>query len=448
MQFVNDDMDDLIRRAAEEYPLKTDSGDWDKLVSKMQADSGNKNIPGKKGNRRRYLLLLILIPLLLICTTYINNNSSGNINNQISKETTVKQPVSNIDENRQIREKDKNNVQTTKAHNKVALSPTLKQNENSVRDRATKLFTDNNNYRNNTVSVTKNNRLLQRKENRGLDITSAINNNSAIQERNNSTDQESNNLAEKTTGSNNQLSSVAISPNQNTTTIDKNTNIAEDQKTITRDSISTATTTTTKEKKLKKKEPKLYAGLQAGPDFSMVKSTNVRGVGFSFGLLAGYNFSKKLAVESGLFWDHKSYQSEGQYFKTENLNWPHVIILNVSGYCNMYEIPLNIRYNFSTNSKRTWFATTGLSSYLMKKENYDYNYERYGVYGKGNKEYNNTTTDWLSIAHLSIGLQKKLGTIGDLRIEPYVKLPVNGVGIGSMPLRSTGIYLGITRPIR
>ena len=44
--------------------------------------------------------------------------------------------------------------------------------------------------------------------------------------------------------------------------------------------------------------------------------------------------------------------------------------------------------------------------------------------------------------------KKKLGTVGDLRIEPYVKLPLNGLGLGSLPLRSTGIYLGITRPIR
>ena len=114
----------------------------------------------------------------------------------------------------------------------------------------------------------------------------------------------------------------------------------------------------------------------------------------------------------------------------------------------MYEIPLNVRYNVSANSKRIWFANAGLSSYLMKKENYDYDYERYGVYSKGNKEYKNTTDNWMSVAHLSIGLQKNLGAIGDLRIEPYVKLPLNGVGIGSMPLSSTGIYLGITRPIR
>ena len=66
MQFVNDDMDDLFRRAAEEYPLKTDSADWDKLASKMQAEDEHKNASGKKRNKAKYLLLLALIPLFLI----------------------------------------------------------------------------------------------------------------------------------------------------------------------------------------------------------------------------------------------------------------------------------------------------------------------------------------------------------------------------------------------
>src|SRR5687768_4698087 len=72
MQFVNDDMDDLYRRAAEDYPLKTDSGDWNKVLDKMQA-GGEGKIPVKR-DRSRYFLLLALIPLVLICTTYIKND--------------------------------------------------------------------------------------------------------------------------------------------------------------------------------------------------------------------------------------------------------------------------------------------------------------------------------------------------------------------------------------
>src|SRR5687768_3129292 len=98
MQFVNDDMDDIFRRAAEEYPLQTDNPDWDKLVSKMRADGGDKNNPGKKDNRRRYLLLLALIPVLLICTTYIKNNYSKDIGTPVTKKASGEQTTPGFNE--------------------------------------------------------------------------------------------------------------------------------------------------------------------------------------------------------------------------------------------------------------------------------------------------------------------------------------------------------------
>src|SRR5215213_43365 len=88
MQFVNDDMDDdQFRRAAEEYPLNTDKGDWNKVLEKMQAEG--VNVPQKKKNRTGLLLLLTLIPLLLICTTYIKNDSATNDADLVRKNTTV-----------------------------------------------------------------------------------------------------------------------------------------------------------------------------------------------------------------------------------------------------------------------------------------------------------------------------------------------------------------------
>src|SRR6187549_828095 len=97
MQFVNDDMDDMYRQAAEEYPLKTDSGDWNKVLEKMQSDSKGK-IPERKV-KRRYFLLLVLIPLLLICTTYINNDSFKNTTSApLGNKTTMEsQPLPDVE---------------------------------------------------------------------------------------------------------------------------------------------------------------------------------------------------------------------------------------------------------------------------------------------------------------------------------------------------------------
>ena len=50
MQFVNDDMDQLFRDAAKDYPLKTGSGDWNAVLNKMQDEN---NSAGKKTQRKK-----------------------------------------------------------------------------------------------------------------------------------------------------------------------------------------------------------------------------------------------------------------------------------------------------------------------------------------------------------------------------------------------------------
>ena len=433
MQSVNNDMDELFRQAAKDYPLQTDSGDWDSVLKKMQGEDNNANEKSNEG--RRYFFLLLLIPLLVVCTTYIKNDSTA-IVNKLVKDQAYPNSTSNKETTTGARET--NRVTAGIENDRIAISQNTQDNSiSSINTGATNLFTaktyatDRNNYTNRT-----------RIKLPGSDITDfnktseqpfSINNNSIS----------SNNVNEKTEA--------------NTTQTEISQNVIASaqpvQKPLVEKSKEEPQASATTKNEKKERQPKIrtsrfYFGFQLGPDFSMVKSVKIDGTGYSAGLLAGYNINKNFAVETGLLWDHKRYQSEGRYFSTEKLNWPHVNLLSVSGYCNMYEVPLNLRYNFSRNAKRSLFATAGVSSYLMKKENYDYYYQRYGAYGYGNKEYKNTTNNWLSIVHLSVGLQKKLGAIGDLRIEPYIKLPLHGVGIGSMPLRSTGIYLGITRTIR
>ena len=40
-----------------------------------------------------------------------------------------------------------------------------------------------------------------------------------------------------------------------------------------------------------------------------------------------------------------------------------------------------------------------------------------------------------------------LGKAGSLRVEPYLKIPVQGLGIGSLPIWSTGVYVSFVKNI-
>ncbi len=114
----------------------------------------------------------------------------------------------------------------------------------------------------------------------------------------------------------------------------------------------------------------------------------------------------------------------------------------------MWEIPLNLRYTFSRGNKINWFATTGLSTYLMTKENYTYQYQaNNGSTWPGSWNLKKPSQYWFSIVNLSGGFEQRLGKLVSLRMEPYLRIPLSGIGTGRLPIVSAGLNLGITRQL-
>jgi len=198
-------------------------------------------------------------------------------------------------------------------------------------------------------------------------------------------------------------------------------------------------------KKTDKKKGGLYVGLVTGPDISTVKMQSVKGIGYTLGFLAGYRFKKNIAVEAGIFWDKKKYFSDGKYFDKTKTSIPSYVMLNwLDGDCTMWEIPVTVRYSFRQKKNSGFFAAAGLTSYIMKKENYDYLATHNNMSYEGYKSYNNSGTNFLSVMSLCLGYEHNIGSSTKLRVEPYLKIPLKGLGIGSMPITSSGLYIGIT----
>jgi hypothetical protein len=194
----------------------------------------------------------------------------------------------------------------------------------------------------------------------------------------------------------------------------------------------------------------LYAGVIVAPDASMVKMQSVKGVGSTFGILLGYAFNKHWAVETGAYLDRKKYYTTGEYFNTSKVHLPpNSTLLNVNGTCNMWEIPLNVRHNFNPEGRLRWFATAGLSTYLMTGEKYTYAYQQAGSYWGSDSTWNIKRPSQypFAIVNLSVGLEQRIGKIGSLRIEPYARLPLTGMGTGKLPIMSTGVNIGFVRPL-
>jgi hypothetical protein len=192
----------------------------------------------------------------------------------------------------------------------------------------------------------------------------------------------------------------------------------------------------------------IYIGLFAAPDLSTIHLQAVRAVGTTYGAMIGYALNSKFSLETGVSLDRKRYFTEGQYFKKENVPaLQYVNLKQVNGICNMVEIPVNLRYNLSVGPRYTLFATTGLSTYLMFKEWYAYQGWSSGATTSKSLTYRIPYNYLFSIVNLSIGYEQKLGKIGNLRLEPYLRIPMSGIGTGSLSILSAGLNLGITRRI-
>ena len=110
----------------------------------------------------------------------------------------------------------------------------------------------------------------------------------------------------------------------------------------------------------------------------------------------------------------------------------------------MFEIPLNLRYDVSVQGNTTFFVNGGVSSYLMLKQNYLYychSYNGFGSAGWYKQDFNSPQNFWLSTVNLSAGFEASLSNSFSLQVEPYIKIPMKGVGAGNVQLNSYGINL-------
>ena len=190
-----------------------------------------------------------------------------------------------------------------------------------------------------------------------------------------------------------------------------------------------------------------YVGVVVGLDMSSVEFGSVK-TGNNKGLLVGYAFNNRWSVESGLLWNKKQFSADGSYYKADGyVPQAGLTILDVNSTSQLYELPLNVKYTILTGRNQL-FATAGVSSYLIKRENIDLHYDWNGQQGNQYYDYSNTSKHWLSVANLSVGYTVPVGSFGSLRLEPYVKMPLKELGVCNMRVTSMGLNVGLTKMLR
>ena len=190
----------------------------------------------------------------------------------------------------------------------------------------------------------------------------------------------------------------------------------------------------------------LQIGITWSPDFSRVGHTKPVDYGNTLGITAGYQINKRWSVQTAILYTNKYYTTIGDaYGKVPGYNNadPYVKIKQVNAECFMWDIPLNIRYNWLVRRSSRAFVSTGFSSYFMNKEDLHYWYTHYN-----NPKYkhwiNETNSNyWFAIGNISAGFEQYITPSISLQVEPFFKFSLREVGYGQINLKSSGIFLGL-----
>ena len=166
--------------------------------------------------------------------------------------------------------------------------------------------------------------------------------------------------------------------------------------------------------------------------------------GTMFGLGVEYYIAPGWSIQTGAAISVKKYSALGSEYTIEGWGQGRIDNLEtVLANCLVIDIPINIRKYFTTKNGNAWYASGGVSSYLMLREDYDYTYTQNPVGWGATDRARNENQHYLGILNLSFGYETSIGKNLGFGIEPFVKLPLTGIGQGGVEFLSFGTVLAI-----
>lgn len=418
----NNEFENLFQRASEHYPLNTDSANWNAVLEKLEKEGNQKGLLLKK--RLLFLLILLAVGLISVFLTnqFVNWNAKNKTvivptlkekqeseNNLLKKitEAVYNKVVDSLKGD--VRFKIVNEVSTSNIHLKKETAPskTILEDLNS-----NKKFNLNKIYPPviNTEAFT--NQLEK--------ATSAINPSTVSVTSNENKQQSFENSAD----------TVVVAAKSIKNLSDTNIN---QQKTVVGTVVKKNKTAF---------EKYFYTGFLYAADKSSINFEPSKGIGYSWALALGYQFSKRFSLESGIHIEKKEYYTTGEHFDKSILPATGKILW-IESENKLLEIPITLKTNFSPGKKHQFFGSVGISSYLINNESYEYEEELNGVIQNEFIQFTKNSSSLFATTNLSFGYEYKFISGIRLRIEPYLNLPLSGIGKGKEPILSKGVYVGL-----
>jgi hypothetical protein len=417
MQHLDHDMDDLFRKAGEDYPLRTDEDDWDKISAKLEFTPVELIILKKKPYKDYLFLLFALLLFMILGGLYYFNTPEKK---QISASRYISSTVDSL------------RPGTFKKHDGAIINLILPGNKTSLKK---------------TISLNGEKNLIHKKSfnipkqesAKTIDISTKNNKHRIYKENNFKTD---NTLSFSTlpeTSDQNVSAQEYVLKN----TVIKNMPlflqyaIAEPAFHLSPLKISPIN---------KHIKQGVYFGLTGAPEWSKVGSQASTKSGFRGGIILGYRLHSKFSIESGVTLGKNNYYSKGSYFNMSKVapSMPTGMeILTIDGQTTNVEIPVIVKYYFLQRQHAELFFTGGALSNIYLREKNHYQTMLNGVKNNEMVLYPGNHFSLASQLRISIGYEYMVGRLNSFRIEPYKNIPLKKTGMGSMPVYSSGVNVGL-----
>lgn len=179
--------------------------------------------------------------------------------------------------------------------------------------------------------------------------------------------------------------------------------------------------------------------VMAAPAYNGVNNLNNGSIGNDFGLLVSYEIAKNWSLSTGGIYAKKLYDTGFRYYHPKNNIWKEYYPESINADCRVLDIPVNLSYTFFKDKNRTISAGSGISSYIMLKENYHFSYAETDPENPLSYELVNENRHWLSVLNFQATVEQRLSKKLSVSLQPYLKLPLRTVGFAGVKLQSLGV---------
>lgn len=191
---------------------------------------------------------------------------------------------------------------------------------------------------------------------------------------------------------------------------------------------------------------RLSLSISLAPDLSSNEIFRYNRLGRDLGIVVDYWFTPRLSVSVGAFNTSKRYLVGGEEYNPPAGFWGNVtngeLPAKIDAKCQVLDIPINLKYQLISRPKINIAASAGVSSYIMLKEDYQYELDNGWQSEWGTR---NENQHFFGVGNLQVHIERRFGKHFAVEVAPFFKVPLTSYGHGNIRFHSMGSFFTLRK---